>query len=59
MYCAACVNGLLPLPDSIRALPARGRGAFAWLDGAVAAAITPALLAHRDRQAHLFKVDEA
>ena len=59
VYCAACINALMPLPDAIRALPARARGAFAWLDGAVAAAITPALLAHRDRQAHLFKLDEA
>ena len=59
VYCAACINGLLPLPDSIRALPARARAAFGWLEGAVAAAVTPALLAHRDRQAHLFKLDEA
>ena len=59
VYCAACINGLLPLPDSIRPLPARARGAFGWLDEAVAAAITPALLAHRDRQAHLFKLDAA
>jgi len=59
VHCAACINGLLPLPDSIRALPTRARTAFSWLDEQVAAAITPALLAHRDRQAHLFKLDEA
>ena len=59
LYCAACINALLPLPDSIRPLPARARAAFGWLDERVAAAITPALLAHRDRQAQLFKLDEA
>ena len=59
VYCAACINVFLPLPDSIRALPARARGAFSWLDETVAAAITPALLAHRNRQSHLFKLDEA
>jgi glutathione S-transferase len=59
VYSAACINALLPLPDSIRALPARARAAFGWLDEAVAAAITPRLLDHRDRQAHLFKLAEA
>ena len=59
VYCAACVNALLPLPESIRPLSPMARAAFGWLDPAVAAAISPALRSHRDRLAHLFQIDAA
>jgi glutathione S-transferase len=48
-HCAAALGSLLPLPDSIRPIAASLRGVFERLDDDLAAAITPALRAHRDR----------
>ena len=46
---AAALGSLLPLPDSIRPIAPELRPVFERLDDDLAAAITPALRAHRDR----------
>jgi glutathione S-transferase len=48
-YSAAALGQLLPLPDSIRPIAPLLRPALEQLDDELAAAITPALRAHRDR----------
>jgi glutathione S-transferase len=55
VYCAACINVLDPLPDSIRPLPEAARKAFAWCD----IEVPPPLVALRDRLAPLFQLDAA
>jgi len=48
-YSAAALGMLVPLPDSIRAIAPMMRPVLERLEPDLAAAITPALLAHRDR----------
>jgi hypothetical protein len=55
LYCAASINALYPLPDSIRPLPEAARKAFGWCD----IEVPPSLLALRDRVAPLFQLDAA
>jgi len=48
-YSAAAIGGLLPLPDSVRPIAPIMRPVLERLEPDLAAAVTPALLAHRDR----------
>ena len=49
LYSAAAMNALVPLPDTDCPMAAPVRAAFTWMGRALGDAITPALLAHRDR----------
>jgi hypothetical protein len=48
-YWAAALGFILPLPDSVRPIAPAMRPVFGRIDEQLAAAITPALRAHRDR----------
>jgi hypothetical protein len=48
-YSAAAIGSLLPLPDSVRPIAPIMRPVFERIEDDLAAAITPALRAHRDR----------
>jgi glutathione S-transferase len=48
-YAAAAIGSLLPLPDSVRPMVPMMRPVLEGLEDDLAAAITPALRAHRDR----------
>jgi glutathione S-transferase len=49
LYAAAALGGLVPLPQDIRSIIPALRPVFERLDPDIAAAISPALLAHRAR----------
>lgn len=49
LYSAAAMNALVPLPEADCPIAPPFRAAFAWMGATLGDAITPALLAHRDR----------
>lgn len=59
LYSAAALNLLLPLPDSFYPIAPPLRTALAWTGQTLSAAISPALLEHRDRVASEFFANAA
>jgi len=49
LYAAAAMNAVVPLPDTDCPMAAPVRAAFTWMGRTLGSAITPALLAHRER----------
>lgn len=54
LYSAATLNLLVPLPDSLYPIVPPLRATFTWLAHSLRGAISPALLAHRDRVVSAF-----
>ena len=49
LYSATAMNALVPLSDADCPIAPPFRAAFTWMGRTLGAAVTPALLAHRDR----------